>query len=156
MQPERNKENELPQDHLKETGIEFLEKFLERLEENEGFRSALAKKFLDDPQGTWSDGRPAKVKFKHNSTEYELNLERGFDSDRLNLSTTNEGVEEEITIWLIYSGTHYDDSGDLKKGSVERVTLGYRKTDWEGSAPSHQVINSIEATSKIRQFLREI
>ena len=159
MTTETNRENEFPKEVLNEIAKELFSSAIETLYENEALKSSLIRRFFKNPQSKGIDFKSGRLEFESNGTDITLNLERDVSSDRLTLSTTSEGIEEHISIWLTYKekiGESCTLFGGIERGEMYKVVLAFRKTDWYGDKPTEMQINNSEAAEKIRQFLHKI
>lgn len=151
MSPERKIVLELPKDVLIETAQKLFDKANLTLEDNAGFRKAVARRFLRNLQSLGSNVQPGQIEFDSRSVKYSLDLRQGALFDMLSLSTTNENVEEEITIWNTYEVSEKGPRKDFNS------VIRYTRTNWgDDRLPAYTVVNNSEAASKIREFLRRI
>ena len=155
MTVEIKKELELPQDVLNEAAKNLFNSAFEKLRENKGFQKTLVEKFLEGENYNY---RPDRVKFDSQGTVYSLSLNRQVESDTLVMDTVNEGVEEEIFIWLIYNDEHDGDCslGQSKRGVMVRSTVRYTRRDLDTYSLTESYRNSSKATEKVREFLHRI
>ena len=139
----------LPDDFVNESAQELFEKILRKLRENNGFCYTVAKQFLTSPLERGAD-RAGVVEFQSNLINYKLSIDRASFAERVMIGTINEDVEENMSILIAYK----EEVGG-ERGEIQRATISYSKMDLTGAEKIYRKVNSAEAISKVRRFIKD-
>lgn len=153
-------EAELPEDRLKTAAKELFEVSLKVLEASDDFKNALAKSYLQNPQGKGYGHDHGHIKFQSGETNFEIKRESDLQtSEMIMLISKSDGVEEHAIITLKYKVipadpmTHFGGSKRDEDG-IDTVNIFYKKIN--GEKPPEVLINTQKAVEKISWFLHEI
>jgi hypothetical protein len=154
MTVERHEGNQLPKEVLGESATRLFVKALDKLRYNKGFASAKIDAFLDDPQGHEIQHKLGRVTFESNGSEYNSILRRDVWRDEIKIQTENQGVEETVSIILMYD--HKTLNYKATRGELQDAEIVFGKRFRLGENTSPVYVNNSEATEKVNEFLRRI
>jgi hypothetical protein len=154
MTIERHETNQLPKEVLGERATRLFGKALDVLRYNKGFASSKIDAFLDDPQGHEIKHKLGRVTFESNGYEYNSILRRDIWRDEIKIQTENQGVEETVSIILMYK--HDTRNYHAVRGGLQNSEIVFAKHFRLGENISPVYVNNSEATEKVSDFLRRI
>lgn len=158
MSLEMHEQGKLSKEVLVFDGKSLFEQALRIVTENEGFREALVKKYIKNPQGESRENQ-GRVEFTSSGVDYTVKLDRSAESDRINITRDGNEMDEGFRIELYYE-TEVQGAcslfGGEKRAQLRDAQLIYQEMRWRGPDASQMWVDNMDTVGKIKSFIESI